>query len=123
MPTNNSTEVTLHICFGVFGVIGTIATLASLHHRDSLGCVLFRHFKRPRLLDVHNDDLEAAGGALEDVDNPVDDDTFYERRPTLPPAYEHFSEHSASTSANASDLEVDVANGRITTIQAQPKSN
>jgi hypothetical protein len=41
MPaTSNSADLALQICFGVFGILSTIATLASLHHEDSLGCIL-----------------------------------------------------------------------------------
>lgn len=35
-------ERTLQIGFGTIGVLGTLLTLAGLHHRDSLGCMLFR---------------------------------------------------------------------------------
>ena len=35
-------ERTLQIGFGIVGVLSTVITLASLHHRDSLGCMLFR---------------------------------------------------------------------------------
>jgi hypothetical protein len=41
---SSSTEFALQICFGVFGILGTVATLASLHHRDSLGCMLIRRW-------------------------------------------------------------------------------
>lgn len=40
--SSNSTEVALQICFGIFSIVGIIVALAGLHHRDSLGCVLFR---------------------------------------------------------------------------------
>jgi hypothetical protein len=44
MAISSSTDLALQVCFGVFGILSTIATLASLHHRDSLGCILLRRW-------------------------------------------------------------------------------
>ncbi|KAF2035404.1 hypothetical protein EK21DRAFT_84476 [Setomelanomma holmii] len=81
--TNNNTELTLQICFGIFGVLGTIITLASLHHRDSLGIV--------DTYNRHGDqDLEAGSDTFVDDDAPVRHN-LGDRRPTLPPTYEQSS--------------------------------
>ena len=43
---NPSADITLQICFGIFGIVGILVALAGLHHRDSLGCMLCRRFRR-----------------------------------------------------------------------------
>ncbi|KAH7094678.1 hypothetical protein FB567DRAFT_9825 [Paraphoma chrysanthemicola] len=90
MPSSSgSTEFALQICFGVFGIISTIATLASLHHRESLGCILIRRLSFPRPLGTnHHDDLESSIASYEDNTELVDDAMPLERRSTMPPAYE-----------------------------------
>ena len=48
MPESSSADITLQVCFGIFGVIGLLVAIAGIHHRDSLGCVLFRRLRRQR---------------------------------------------------------------------------
>ena len=113
MPDPSNTELALQICFGIFGMLGTIATLASLHHRDSLGCILIRRWIQPRrsrmipMLVVsplcltyryldHDDDIEATPDAYEDANERVDAAVPFERRTTLPPAYEQYGPSSLS---------------------------
>jgi len=113
MPDPSNTELALQICFGIFGMLGTIATLASLHHRDSLGCILIRRWIQPRrtrmipMLVVsplcltdryldHDGDIEATAGAYEDANEQVNTTVPFERRTTLPPAYEQCGPSSLS---------------------------
>jgi hypothetical protein len=117
--TNNSTELTLQVYFGMFGVFGTVIALAGLHHRDSLGCVLIRNIRRCRTtsasslpermscpdvsrasdhFNIHNDS-EAGPDTCADDDVPASN-ALGDRRPTLPPAYDQ----SGGTSSNTFGL-------------------
>lgn len=48
-----SIPISLQVLFGVVGILGTIATVASLHHTDSLGCVLIRRWTSHRSSGIH----------------------------------------------------------------------
>jgi hypothetical protein len=47
----SSGDFALQVCVGVFGILSTLVAVASLHYRDSLECILFRHFFSFRNLD------------------------------------------------------------------------
>lgn len=39
---DNMDDIAFQICFGIFAILSFFATLAGLHHKESLGCILFR---------------------------------------------------------------------------------
>ncbi|KAH8730089.1 hypothetical protein GQ44DRAFT_756593 [Phaeosphaeriaceae sp. PMI808] len=97
MPNSpGSTDFALQICFGIFGILSTIATLASLHHRDSLDCVLIRHLIPTRNMN-RDGDIEMMHRSYEVADEHVHVIIPFERRLTLPPAYEQSDSESQSS--------------------------
>jgi hypothetical protein len=72
---NESIKLALQITFGIFGVLGTLMTLASIHHRDSIGCVMVRRLRGCGLQSASSPSgpPEVGCKSLTSVDNRIEE--------------------------------------------------